>query len=127
MSDKYQCHIRINNRSSSHLVFSKAEIEWGEFIEGHSPTKDILPKMEAAAFKVAGKSFTPGGPEGKVTYVFQDDENVKVEVYFNVPMTPGMANTVTARTTHTDVAATVEGLVGSGSSEACTIKVVDGR
>jgi hypothetical protein len=127
MTDKYQCHITINNRSTSHLVFSKSDLLWGEFIDGNSPVKDIPPKIEVPAFKVSGAPWGAGGPEGTVTYVFQDDENIKVEIYFNVPLTPGMPNSVTARTTNSDVAATVDGLIGEGATEACTIKVIDGR
>jgi hypothetical protein len=125
MSDKYQCHITINNRTTTHLKYEKTDFPWGGFVEG--PVEDIPPKSEVKAFVAAGASFGPAGTEGTVLYRFEDDANVAVTIYFDIPTKPFSNNTVRATSSNQDVATTVEGLIGSGATESCTIRVVDGR
>jgi hypothetical protein len=125
MSDKYQCHITINNRTSTHLKYDTAEFAWGGFVEG--PAKDIPPKSQVKAFVAAGASFGPAGTEGSVMYRFEDDANVTVQINFDIPTMPLSSNTVKATSTNEDIGTVVDGLIGSGATEACIVKVIDGR
>jgi hypothetical protein len=124
--ENYQCHITINNRTASHLVFDKSDLPWGKFAENAAPVRDIPPKREVKAFVAMG-SFGPAGVEGTVIYKFQEDANLTVRIQFDVPTRPGSHNTVAATCSNQDVAANVANLIGSGSTESCTITVVDGR
>jgi hypothetical protein len=125
MSEKYQCHIIINNRTSSHLKYDKSDLPWGKFTQ--DPVADIQPKSEAKAFVATGAAGTPTGCEGTVLYRFLDDANVAVTIYYDVPFRPGSNNTIRVSTSNPDVAATLDGFNGCGSIESCTVKVVDGR
>lgn len=125
MSENYQCHISINNRTTSHLKYVQSDLPWGKFTQG--PVADIPPKAEAKAFVASGAIATPTGCEGTVLYRFVDDKDIAVTIYYDVPFRPGSKNTVRVTTSHPDVAATLDGFNGGGSIESCTIKVVDGR
>ena len=120
----YQTHITINNRTSSHLKLAKADLQWGEF--NLSPVADIPPKTELKAF-VAQASVSPAGIEGTVVYNFQDDANLSLSIYFDIPTSPWKSNAVAAQTSNPDISASVEGFKGKGAGEACTIKLIDGR
>lgn len=122
--ENYQCHITINNRTAVHLRLNKTDVPWGEFKEG--PVDDILPKIETRAFVATG-SIGPAGTEGTVVYNFQDDANLTITIYWDIPTRPFSHNIVTATSSNPDIAATVEGLSGSGSTEVCMVRVVDGR
>jgi|SRR5689334_9137141 len=124
MSEKYQCHILINNRSSSHLKYDKSDLKWGKFLQ--DPVADIPPKSEAKAFVASGAYGTPSGCEGTVLYRFQDDANVAVSIEFDIPAMKS-ANTVRVSTSNPDVAGTLDGFRGGGEVESCVVKVVDGR
>ena len=123
----YKCDCTITNRSGSHLLHDKSDFKWGEFEDGHDPVADIPPKSSDVKAFIAEGAVGFAGTEGTVTYRFDDDANVVVTIYWNVPTTPGTSNTVTADTSDADVAATVKGLVGTGNMESVTITVVDGR
>lgn len=123
--DKYQCHITLNNRSTTHLKLDKTDIPWGQFKEG--PVADVAPKKEIKAFVAQGTPFAPAGTEGTVSYRFEDDANVLIAIYFDVPSRPFSKNTVTAQSSNPDVVAKVEGFNGEGAVEVCTIYIVDGR
>jgi hypothetical protein len=122
----YQCHITIDNRTKYHLRLNKADLSWGEFMEKMSPVDDIPPKTELKAFVATG-SVGPAGTEGTVVYHFQDDANLTVSIFFDVPTTPWKSNTVAAQTSHPDISASLAGFIGKGAVESCTVKVIDGR
>jgi Aegerolysin len=122
----YQCHITIDNRTKQNLKLSKAELKWGEFGENMSPVPNIPPKTELKAFIATGSEGL-AGTEGTVIYEFQDEANLTVSIYFDVPTKPFAKNTVKPSTSHPDVNASLAGLIGKGPVESCTIKVVDGR
>jgi hypothetical protein len=123
MSDRYQCHITINNRARDTLKLLRQELQWGEYTK--APVE--IPKgIVAKAFSAQGKPWAPGGTEGTVVYQIGDDANSTITIYFDVPVTT--SNTLSAKTSHPDLAATVEDFRGSGTTvESCTIKVVDAR
>jgi hypothetical protein len=124
--ENYQCHITINNRTTSHLRLAKRELQWGKFRDGNSPVEDIPPRSERKSFIAQGK-FGPAGVEGTVTYQYQDDANLTLVIYFDIPTRPLSENTIRATTSDPDLGASVEGFIGKGSTESCTIKLVDGR
>lgn len=124
--ENYQCHITIDNRTKYHLRLNKADLPWGKFMDKNSPVDDIPPKTELKAF-IAQGSAGPAGAEGTVVYNFQDDANLVVSIYFDVPTSPWKSNTVTAQTSHPDISASLSGFIGKGAVESCTVKVVDGR
>lgn len=123
--ENYQCHITINNRTAVHLRCQSTDLPWGTFQSG--PADDVLPKSETMAFVATGSPGVPAGTEGTVVYQFQDDANVTITIYWDIPTRPFSHNIVTATSSNPDVAATVEGLNGSGATEVCTVRVVDGR
>ena len=122
--ENYQCHIVINNRTHDHLKLLKTDLPWGEFREG--PVADIPPQSETKAFVATG-SVGPAGTEGTVVYKIGDDANTTVSIYFDIPTRPLSSNTVRVDTSNPDVAGQVGGLAGKGSTESCTVKVIDGR
>ena len=122
--ENYQCHITINNRSSEHLRLLKKDLQWGEFRDG--PVSDIQPHAETKAFVATG-SVGPAGTEGTVVYQIGDDANTTITIYFDIPTRPLSSNTVRADTSNPDVAAQISGFDGSGATESCDIKVIDGR
>ena len=122
--ENYQCHLSINNRAHDHLRLLKSDLDWGVFRDG--PVTDIPPLTEVKAFVATGAT-GPAGTEGTVVYQIGDDANTTVSVYFDVPTRPLSHNTVRADSSNPDVAAQVTGFDGSGSTESCTVKVIDGR
>jgi hypothetical protein len=126
--DREQCHVAISNRAATHVLYDTSNLDWGVFQNDVEPTADIPPKAnDITAFIATGKPNLPGGTEGTVTYRFEDDQNVVLTIAWNVPATPGTPNTFSATFSDPDVAATVSGFNGSGSVEAVTITIVDGR
>ena len=123
--ENYQCHISINNRTASKLIVQQSRVDWGQFMEKKSPAQ-IDKKAQQPAFAAQGGSAL-AGTEGEVIYQFETDANLTLRIYWNIPTRPGSSNEVTAKTSHSDLAAVVEGFKGSGSTEVCTIKLVDGR
>jgi hypothetical protein len=123
--ENYQCHITINNRTDSKLIVQQSRLDYGKFMEKKSPAP-IDKKAQQFAFGAQG-SFGPLGTEGEVVYQFETDANCTLTIYFDVPTRPGSDNTLTVKASHPDLAAVVEGFKGSGSTEVCTIKLVDGR
>jgi hypothetical protein len=121
MSDKYQAHITINNKSETHLILDKADLKWGVFREG--PVKDILPRTEVKAFVATGSNFSPTGPEGNVSYHFESDANLTFNIYFDVPTNPLSKNKVDVTTSNEEVVAGISGFNGGGAVESCTIKI----
>jgi Aegerolysin len=121
MSNNYQCHITINNRGSSHLILDKANLDWGEF--EIQPVKDIPPKTEVKAFVAVGKTATPTGPEGNVSYRFESDANLTFNIYFDVPFRPFSKNKVDVTTSNDEVVASRDGFKGEGNIENCVIKI----
>ena len=123
--ESIQCHMTLNNRTHGHLRLLKSQLDWGVFREG--PLSDIPPMVEMKAFVATGKPDLPGGTEGVVVYQLGDDANATITLSFNVTATPGGDNTVTADTSNMDIAAQLTGFHGSGASEVCNVKVLDGR
>jgi hypothetical protein len=126
--NNYQCHIMISNRSATHLTYDKSKLDYGEFRDGHEPATDIPPKSnDVLAFVAQGSPGMPTGTEGTVYYRFEDDQNVVLSIYFDVPTRPFSTNAVTVTSSNPDVAAMIKGFDGSGSTEACTVTIIDGR
>lgn len=121
MSDAYQCHITINNQTTSHLKLLKTDIPWGEFTAG--PVKDLLPKTTALAFVAKGRSWREGGAEGAVVYQVGDNPNNTVNIYFDVPI--GSPSNRVIVTPSSGVATQLAGFKGSGKVEICTIELTD--
>lgn len=122
--ENYQCHIMIDNRSSEHLRLLKQDIPWGTFHVG--PEKDVRPHTSTKAFVASGIT-GPAGTEGTVVYQVGDDANVTISIYFEIPTRPMSSNTVRVDSSNPDIAAQMSGFNGSGSTEVCEIKVIDGR
>jgi len=122
--ENYQCHITINNRTPKHLRLLKTDIPWGEFRDG--PANDISPMSEGVAFVATGV-VGPAGTEGTVVYQIGDDANATVSIYFDIPTRPLSSNTVKVDTSDENIAGQLTGFSGSGSTESCTVKVIDGR
>jgi phospholipase C len=121
MSDAFQCHITINNQTTSNLKLLKTDIPWGEFTVG--PVKDLLPKKTALAFVAKGRSWREGGTEGTVWYQVGDDPNNTVKIYFDVPIASSPNRVVV--TASSGVATQLGGFKGSGQVENCTIELAD--
>jgi hypothetical protein len=62
-----------------------------------------------------------------VKYQFQDDANSWLLISFDVTANPLSKNTVKVETSHEDLSAQLEGFIGDGNHETCTVKFVDGR
>jgi hypothetical protein len=121
--ENYQCHIAIDNRTESHLKLVEAKLPTGKFVTGQAPKDDILPNTQMKAFAAQGK-MGPMGTEGTVVYRLEDSRKISLTIHFNVP-TGAPKNKVTASTSDRNLSATVEGLIGKGSTESCTIKLSD--
>jgi hypothetical protein len=120
MSEAFQCHVEINNTLDRDLTVADKRLEWGIFTNG--PHK--IPKMlSEQAFVATGKPWLPGGTEGTVEYTIDGIPDIKLKIYFDVPMTPGTTNKVTADIIGAGYKATVKKLRGSGPTESVTIKV----
>lgn len=124
MSENYQCHITINNRTDLNLRVNQEKLAWGHYTQ--EPV-EIPKKSEARAFVAVGAYGSPSGTEGTVIYQVGDDANVTIKIYFDVPWAPLSHNTIKVESSNPDVAVQLIGFNGSGSVESCTIKVVDGR
>jgi hypothetical protein len=120
-----ECRISINNQTRSHLVLEKEDQPWGKYRSDGHPVQDIAPETEVKAFAAEGVG--PGGCEGTVVYRFQDDANIRISIYYDIPTNPLKDNKVEVTCSSPRFAATVEGFQARGSSEYCTIKLVDGR
>jgi hypothetical protein len=121
--ENYKCHITIENQTSFHLKYVKSDLPWGKFVEG--PVADILPDRVMVAF-VASGSVGPAGTEGTVWYQLGDDANKTISIYFDIPTTPFSSNTVKVDASQPKIAAMLQGFKGSGSDEACIVRVVGG-
>ena len=121
MSDGQQCHITIDNRTTSHLRLLKTDLAWGVFRDG--PEKDLMPRKSARAFVATGAPFREGGAEGTVWYQVGDDANNTVRIYYDVPLRPFAKNTVTVEASKDEITVQLTGLSGTGPVESCTIKV----
>jgi Aegerolysin len=122
MAPTHQCHIVINNRTSSHIKLAKADTEWGGFEDGQSPVQDIPPKSQVKAF-VAKGNFGAAGTEGTVVYQLQDDANMTWSINWDVPTAFWKKNKVQVTVSDADLSATIEGFNGSGNVESCIIKI----
>jgi hypothetical protein len=124
--ENYQCHITINNRTDSKLIVQQSRLDYGHFMDKKSPAP-IDKKAQQFAFAAQGSSPGIYGTEGEVVYKFETDANCTLTIYFDVPTRPGSDNTLKVKTSDVDIVAEVDGFKGSGSTEVCTIKLVDGR
>lgn len=123
MAEMYNCNITIDNETSLHLKFLKADLPWGIWVQ--EPVKDIMPEAPPViAFKACGRPGLPGGCEGTVYYQLGDDANKTVKIYFDVTATPFTNNTVTAEGSTRKIGATLSGFKGSGTTESCIVSVV---
>lgn len=121
MSDKFSFYLNIDNRTSEHVRFRKAEYVDGE--NGDEPVRDVSPQRLATnAFVGRGKSWGPFGTEGAVHYQFGDDPMSTFEVSWNISSLPGSENDVKL-TSSPSVSARLDGWNG-GSAESVSVTVV---
>ncbi len=124
MAEGYQCSITINNRTAFDLRVQKQDLAFGVFKAGPS---NVPKKATAIGFVATGTPYLPlVGSEGAVIYQIGDDANTTVTIAWDIPASQP-SNKVIVDTSNQDIAAQLNGFVGSGDAETCTLTVVDGR
>ncbi|GAA1459255.1 aegerolysin family protein [Nocardiopsis exhalans] len=128
MADSLQMICHINNRTKQTLKVQSESLDHGKWYDppNHYPV-DVPSKETVLAFRSSGKSDTATGTQGQVVYQIGDDAEATVTISWDVPWLAGSSNTVTTKTSHQDIAASVDGFAGHGRVEDVTVKVVDGR
>ena len=128
MADSLQMICHINNRTHQPLKFQSEHLVWGKWTETPNQYPVDVPARESIlAFRSSGRSNTSSGAEGYVVYQLGDEPEATVTIYWDVPWLAGSSNKVTTKTSHQDIAASIEGFAGSGRVEDVIVKVVDGR
>ncbi len=128
MADSLQMICHINNRTNQTLKFQSEHLVWGKWADPPNQYPvDVPPKESVLAFRSSGRSNSASGTEGYVVYQVGDESETTVTIYWDVPWAAGSSNKVTTKTSHQDIAASIEGFAGSGRVEDVIVKVVDGR
>jgi hypothetical protein len=88
-----------------------------------SPPNDLAPGVTAPGPHSAGREASPSGTEGWVKYQLGPDPNDWAQFNWDVPWTPGAANTFKVTLGNDSMMMQVDGWVGSGPAEAPVVSV----